>query len=84
MRPDYNVNPQATESAFGGLATDRVGYHPLDTVTVSIKGRASGDTHCTIRVCDPEQRPYFEADVLLKDGHGEVRFQAGGPLGTHY
>ncbi len=84
MRSSYAISPQSTESAFGGLATDAASYRPLDTVRVRIKARANGDEDCTIRVCDPEQRPYFETDVLLHEGCGEVQFLAGSSLGTHY
>ncbi len=84
MRPSHNINPLATEAAFGVLTTDAASYHPLDIVTVRIKARASGDTRCTIRVCDPEQSPYFETEALLDSGCGEIRFQAGGLLGSHY
>ncbi|RLD09534.1 MAG: hypothetical protein DRI44_08270, partial [Chlamydiae bacterium] len=84
MNQNYNVNATATESAFGGLETDAAAYHPLETVTIRIKARARGDSQCTIRVCDPEQHPYFEETVTLDRGRGKIRFRAGGLLGTHY
>ncbi|MBN2302439.1 MAG: hypothetical protein JXN60_07990 [Lentisphaerae bacterium] len=84
MSLDSAVNRQATESAYGGLATDAATYRPLDTVTVRIKARTDTDEHCKIRVCDTEQRQYFEADVPINDSRGEVQFSAGSSLGTHY
>ena len=84
MRSRRTVPAQATESAYGGLATDAAACRPLDIVTVRIKGRTRRDTRCTIRVCDPGQRPYVEADVRLRAGRGTFRFAAGGLLGTHY
>ncbi len=84
MKQTCNVNPMATESSFGGLATDAPTYRPLDTVTVLIKARAKGDERCMIRVCDPEQRSYFKADVPLVKGRAEIEFLAGGLLGTQY
>ncbi len=84
MKHPCNVSYLATESAFGGLATDAPKYRPLDTVTVIINARAQGDERCTVRACDPGQKPYFEADVPLVNSVAEVQFRAGGPLGTHY
>lgn len=76
--------PEATEGAFGKLSTDAFCYAPLDTVLVRIEGRDKGDDRCVLRVCDPDQRPYFETDVVLTDNRGEARFTAAGPLGNHY
>lgn len=80
----YAVQPEATESAFGGLHIDAAMYHPLDSVTVHIEGRAQGDERCTIRVCDPDQHQYVEGDVALDGNRGKFLFRAGGKLGTHY
>ena len=80
----YPSKPRASEGTYGGIATDASCYQPLDTVTVSIKGRASGDSRCIIRVCDPEQVQYFETESPLADNSCTVQFQAGGLLGTHY
>ena len=65
MTEHYRVRPEATESAFGTIVTDGARYRPLDTATVRISARAGGDTHCTVRLCDPEQRPYVESEVAL-------------------
>lgn len=78
------IPPSTTVGAFGTLSTDARGYHPLDTVTVRIGGRAAPDSKCRIRVCDPNQRAYFEADVALTDNRGETQFTAAAPLGAHY
>ena len=80
----YHSKPQATEGTYGGITTEAACYRPLDTVTVRITGRASGDDRCAIRVCDPEQRQYFETETSLTDNRCTVQFQAGGLLGTHY
>ncbi len=70
--------------AYGALATNARTYRPLDLVTVTIAGRAAGDTTCRVRVADPSQRVYFEKDVDLTANQGAVRFPATGQLGTHY
>ncbi len=75
---------QAVPAAFGMLDTDAPRYQPLSTVTVRIQGRGCGDSACTIRVCDPMQRMYFQAQVPLNDNRGQVTFTAAGPLGAHY
>jgi len=76
--------PGAVESVYGRLTTDARTYKPLDKVTVRVEGRAPGDTSCRIKVADPNQRVYFEADVTLIANRGETSFLAGGPLGAHY
>jgi hypothetical protein len=76
--------PAHTVGAFGWISADRSSYRPLDTVTLRIEGRAAGDTTCTIRVHDPEQRRYFEREVPLSSNRGQIRFTAAGPLGNHY
>jgi len=35
-------------------------------------------------VCDPDQHPYFEAEVSLKNNRGSIKFRAGLKLGSHY
>ncbi len=75
---------EATEKQFGRLETDARIYRPLDTVTVRVTGRAKGDARCLVRVGDPVQRVYFEAEVALTDNQGETRFVTGGRLGSHY
>ena len=82
--PAYQIRPEATVGAFGVLSTDAKVYRPLDTVTVGVRGRAKGDTKCRIRVCDPNQRPYFETELTLTDNRAETQFTAAGPLGAHY
>ena len=64
---------QATPAAYGQLWLDRAICRPLDEVVVTIVGRTCGpdgqpvapDERCTIRVCGPDQRPYFEIQVEL-------------------
>ena len=73
-----------TEGHFGAIYTDKRAYRPLDLVKVEIRGRASGDRRCRIRVADPAQRVYFERDVDLTGNRGAVSFPASGPLGSHY
>ena len=51
---------------------------------MQIRGRAAGDDRCVVRVCDPEQRRYFEAEMSLIENRGTVQFLAGGELGTQY
>lgn len=80
----YRVRPEATVGVYGTLATDAPEYRPLDQVTVRVGGRAQGDTRCRIRVCDSNQRQYFETELSLSDNHAETRFTAAGPLGAHY
>ena len=75
---------QATVGAFGTLWTDAKTYRPLDRVTVRVVGRATGDTKCRIRVCTPNQQPYFETELSLIENRGETQFTAAGPLGAHY
>jgi hypothetical protein len=79
-----NKRTAAVESVYGRLETDAMIYRPLDTVTVTILGRAKGEPECTLRVADPEQRTYFETKVPLRDNRAQVRFTAAGPLGAHY
>jgi len=78
------IQPQATEGAFGRLFTDARTYRPLDTVTVNIQGRDQGDNKCTIRVCDPDQHPYFKSEVALRNNRGSIKFRTGLMLGSHY
>lgn len=77
-------DPAAVEGAYGRLTADARVYRPLDKVTVRIQGRAKGDAACRIKVADPNQRVYFEADVVLDGGRGQTSFVAGGALGAHY
>ena len=76
--------PEATLAAYGDLSTDRDCYEPLDPVTVTIVGRAKGDTRCFVRVEDAALTPYFESEVPLEDGRGTVAFPAAGQLGVHW
>jgi hypothetical protein len=79
-----DIPREATEGAFGRIETDRVVYRPLDTVMVEITGRTKGDNLCTIRVCDPEQEEYLNAEVKLENNRGTVSFVTGGRPGNHY
>ncbi|MDD3927995.1 MAG: hypothetical protein PHT33_15230, partial [bacterium] len=36
------------------------------------------------RVCDPDQKAYFEEEVQLRQNEGKTSFIAAGPLGVHY
>lgn len=76
--------PACTVGAYGVLALDARSYRPLDVVTVTVSGRVQGDSRCTIRVCDSEQREYFHGEVALTNNLGRTSFIAVGPLGTHY
>ncbi len=76
--------PQTTEEEFGSIETDKFAYQPLDRVRVSIQGRAKNDTECRIKVCDANQRAYFEKYCILKKNRCELSFTAAGPLGAHY
>jgi hypothetical protein len=78
------IAAEATVGHFGTLTTDARCYEPLDQVTVQVGGRAKGDQRCRIRVCDPEQRTYFETEIPLEDNAGKVAFSAAAPLGSHY
>lgn len=80
----YTIPPEATMAAYGNLSTDAPVYSPLDTVTVTLQGRRSGDTVAHLRVCDPDQRPYYEADVPLVDNRAQTTFIAGGKAGAQY
>ena len=71
--PAYKIRPEATVGAFGVLSTDAKVYRPLDTVTIGVRGRAAGDAKCRIRVCDPNQQPYFETEMALTDNRAETR-----------
>ncbi|MFW5798269.1 MAG: hypothetical protein ACOCXX_01315 [Planctomycetota bacterium] len=84
MPDHYTIFEDATVADFGTLDTDAPRYRPLDTVTVRIGGRTSGDTRCTLRVADPEQQTYLEREVDLEDNRATVTFTAGGTLGNHY
>lgn len=76
--------PMTIESHYGRLETERTTYQPLERVNVRITGRAEGDAHCTIRVCDPLQRLYLEQQVELADHRGGLSFLAAGVVGAHY
>lgn len=76
--------PATTAGAFGTLHLDASRFAPLDRVKVRIEGRAAGDTKCTIRVADANQKQYFEREVALTGNRGEVEFTAVGALGNHY
>lgn len=80
----HSHSPKTIESQYGRLATDRSLYQPLDRLNLRITGRASGDTHCTIQVCDPAQRSYARLEVELNGNQGEVTFPVAGMLGVHY
>lgn len=82
--PAYRVRPEATEGAFGTLKLDTRLCRPLDIVTVTVGGRAKGDTRCRVRVCDPNQKPYFETEVAMENNAGKTTFTAAAPLGAHY
>jgi hypothetical protein len=73
-----------SEGHYGRLSTSRTVYRPLDTVTVSIEGRASTDARCRIRVADPSQKVYLEREVPLAGNRATLSFPATGPLGVHY
>jgi len=75
---------QTIESQYGRLALDRPTYQPLDRPCLHITGRAGGDTHCTIRICDPSQRPYAELAVALVANQAEISFLVAGQVGAHY
>ncbi len=77
-------DPTAVEGRYGRIETDRKTYRPLETVQLSITGRAAGDATCRIRVADPLQKTYFEKDVDLAHGRGSLRFTASGQIGVHY
>ncbi len=78
-------HPASTSvGSYGAIQTNARTYRALDLVSVSVTGRAKGDTTCRIRVADPNQRVYFEKDVDLTANKGTVRFPATGALGTHY
>ncbi len=76
--------PSAIESQYGRIETDRQTYRPLETVRVTIAGRARGDATARVRVTDPSQRVYFEKNVTLVNNRGGVQFQIAGELGAHY
>lgn len=78
------ADPTTLESHYGRIETDRMTYRPLEMVKVRVTGRAKGDAACRIRAADPEQRVYFEKDVEIVGGRGEVQFPASGQLGAHY
>lgn len=78
------ADPSTLEGQYGRIETDRMAYRPLEMVKVKVTGRAKGDAGCRIRVADPQQKVYFEKDVELAEGRGQVQFQATGQLGAHY
>ncbi len=80
----WQVQPVATEGAYGRVSLDACTYAPLATAHVRVRGRAKGDTRCTLRACDPGQRAYWETQLDLCDNAGAASFTVGGPLGTHY
>jgi len=77
-------HPSAIEGNFGRLATDARSYRPLDSATVTIEGRKSGDAECRIEVLDCERNKYFEQQIELVDNRGSVSFSVAGLLGAHY
>lgn len=76
--------PSCLESAYGRIETTVPRYRPLEWVTVKVWGRAQGDSTCTVKVCDPDQREYGVYPITLTDNFAEFRFQAAGKLGNHY
>ena len=76
--------PGTLETHYGRIESDRAVYRPLDPALIRITGRASGDAHCTLRICDPLQRPYHELEVPLADNHGSATFPVAGLVGVHY
>ncbi|HPT26604.1 MAG TPA: hypothetical protein PLZ95_09315 [Bryobacteraceae bacterium] len=80
----FAIDPSVIESRYGRIGTDRRQYRPLDTVRVTVQGRAKGDALCRVKVADPSQRTYFERDVPLTSNRGSTTFQVSGALGTHY
>jgi hypothetical protein len=78
------IPPETTVGHFGTLTTDSRTYRPLDQVTVRVGGRARGDRRARIRVCDPNQRSYFETEIPLADNRATVSFPAPALLGAHY
>ena len=81
---NYQVRQEATIGRYGDLRIDRPRYRPLQRVRVTVFGREKGDDECVIRVCDPNQNPYFEQKICLEDNRGEMSFLPGGVLGNHY
>ncbi len=81
---DEKSRSEASMGRSGNLTTEKPCYQPLDVVRVTIHGRDAGDTQCTLRVCDPQQKTYLEKQVALKNNRGEATFLAGGSLGVHY
>lgn len=79
-----NISPITLESNYGRLESDRAVYQPLDRAVIQITGRAGGDSHCFLRVCDPLQRPYAELEVDLADNRGTATFAVCGMVGVHY
>jgi hypothetical protein len=82
--PTHTHSPKTIESHYGRLETDRTQYQPLEQLTLRIWGRAVGDAHCAIRVCDPLQRLYAEFEVDLLDNQGQISFAVAGGMGNHY
>ena len=82
--PVHSHSPLTIEAHYGRLETDCAVFQPLDRVRLCITGRAGGDMRCTVRVCDPLQRPYLEQEVELVDNHGAISFPASGMVGVHY
>ncbi len=81
---ETSIPPSTTEGAYGSVTTDAKSYKPLDTVILSIEGRAAGDSRAEIRVEDSNRREYFRGEAVLKNNRGELRFQAAGALGAQY
>jgi hypothetical protein len=82
--PIQAFSPNTVEAHYGRIELDMPVYQPLDNTRLHITGRAAGDTHCTIRVCDPLQRPYTELEVDLVANRAEVSFVVSGHAGVHY
>ncbi len=78
------ISPITLESNYGRLESDRAVYQPLDRPVIQITGRDGGDRHCSLRVCDPLQRPYAELEVDLTDNRGTATFAVCGMVGVHY
>ena len=77
-------DPKTIESQYGRLETDCSLYQPLDRLNLRVTGRAGGDSHCSIQVCDPLQRGYARLEVELSNNQGDVTFPVAGRLGVHY
>ncbi len=84
MTSEIAPPPTAVAGHFGRVFTARASYRPLETVTVTVRGRSKGDTACRIEVRDPQRNVLREMDVALENNLGRCSFPATGALGTHY